>query len=116
LEARAVRRLRTPGLPGPFGKLDVPFRQMREAAGTLVRNVRRFLGRDLHYFAGMNRLFGLFYRAALDGGPPPIPYREIRRVTSIMDVIFETCQRTLDRTACRCGNELELGAAGGWFA
>jgi predicted dehydrogenase len=112
LDARAVRRLRAPGLPGPFGKLDVPACQVREAAGTLLRNLRRLLGSDLHYFAGMNRLFGLFYRAALDGGPPPIPYPEIRRVTAIMDAIFDECRKTLDRSECRCGAELEFGAAG----
>ena len=92
LEARQVRRLCSPALPGPFGKMDVPFRQAGESLRLMARNAWRFLRRDLHYFAGMNRLFGLFYRAVTEGGDPPIPYTEIRRVTALMDAIFECCQ------------------------
>jgi predicted dehydrogenase len=92
LDARQVRHLRAPGLPGPFGKMDVPFRQMRESLRSLVRNVWKFLRCDLHYFAGMNTLFRLFYQAVTEGGNPPIPYAEIRRVTAIMDAIFEGCR------------------------
>jgi hypothetical protein len=40
----------------------------------------------------MKRLFERFYRAVSEGGKPPIPYREIRRVAAIMDRIFECCQ------------------------
>lgn len=93
LDTRIVRRVRGPGLPGPFGKLDVPFRQVKEATGTLARNALRFLRNDIHYFAGMKTLFGDFYRAIATGGPPPIPYAEIRRVTAIMDSIFAACRR-----------------------
>jgi predicted dehydrogenase len=93
LEARLVRRLRAPGLPGAFGKLDVPFRQTRESLRSLAANAWRFLRSDLQYFAGMNRLFRLFYRAAAEGGEPPIPYADVRRVTAVMDAIFESCRQ-----------------------
>lgn len=92
LEARVVRRLRAPTLPGPFGKMDVPLRQAAETARSLARNAWRFLRRDLHYFAGMNRLMTRFYDAVATGGPPPVAYAEVRRVTALMDAIFEACQ------------------------
>jgi hypothetical protein len=40
----------------------------------------------------MNQLFTRFYRAIAEGGEPPVPYREIRRVTALMDQIFESCR------------------------
>jgi hypothetical protein len=68
-------------------------KHLREAAWTMVRNFWRFLRCDLHYFAGMNRLFRRFYQAIAEGGPPPIPYSEIQRVTTLMDRIFEECRQ-----------------------
>jgi predicted dehydrogenase len=91
LDARVVRRLRGPALPGAFGKLDVPFRQLRESMRHLARNAWQFVRGDLQYFAGMNTLFRRFYQAAAVGAAPPIPYAEIRRVTAIMDAIFAAC-------------------------
>ncbi len=93
LEARLVRHLRAPGLHGPFGKLEVPFRQARESLRSLAANAWRFLRSDLQYFAGMNRLFRLFYRAAAEGGESPVPYADVRRVTAVMDAIFEHCKQ-----------------------
>ena len=115
LDARSVRRLRAPVLPGPFGKMDVPFRQARESLRALVRNAWRFLRRDLHYFAGMNRLFRHFYRAVAEGGPPPIPYAEIRRLTALMDTIFERCRQDDDGPPCQCRAEPELLASRGVY-
>lgn len=95
LDARIVRRLKGPALPGAFGKLDVPFRQMRESFRQLTRNAWQFLRGDLQYFAGMNTLFRRFYEAAAAGSAPPIPYSEIRRVTAVMDAVFAACQHEL---------------------
>jgi hypothetical protein len=92
LEGRTLRGYRALRMPGPFAKLEAPFRQKREAARAFRRAVWRFLRRDIHYFAGMNRLFTLFYKAILEGAEPPIPYRDIRRVTWIMDEIFRVCR------------------------
>jgi predicted dehydrogenase len=91
LDARIVRHLRGPELPGALGKLDVPFRQMRESFRHLTRNAWHFLRGDLQYFGGMNTLFRRFYQAAAAGMEPPIPYAEIRRVTAVMDAIFAAC-------------------------
>ncbi len=93
LEGQVLRGYRAANLPGPFAKLQIPFRQMLEAARSLARNFKRFLGRDLHYFGGMANLFRAFYGAILRGGEPPIPPQEIRRVTAIMDEIFRACRQ-----------------------
>jgi hypothetical protein len=92
LDARLIRLYRPPSTRGPFAKIEVPILHVREAAGSLASNLRRFARSDLHYFTGMNRLFDLFYRAIREGGEPPIPYSEIRRVTSILDQIFRCCR------------------------
>ncbi len=91
-DGRVLRRTRPATLPGPFAKVQTPCRHLTEAGRSLARNLWKLLRADLHYFAGMNRLFGLFYDAVRDGGPPPIPYGEIRRVTALMDKIFECCR------------------------
>jgi predicted dehydrogenase len=92
-DARVIREQHRPTLPGALGKIEIPVRQLREAATSLRRNLSRFLRSDLQYFAGMNRLFQKFYRAILDSGAAPIPYREIERVTGLMDAIFRQCGR-----------------------
>jgi predicted dehydrogenase len=92
LDAQVIRQFREARLPGAFGKIEVPFRQMRESARWLGRNLWRFLRSDINYFGGMRRLFTAFYQAILTNGPPPIPYEEICRVTALMDEIFQVCQ------------------------
>jgi predicted dehydrogenase len=91
-DARLLRRLTVASLPGPFAKIAVPARQVKEAARSLLRNLWKFLKADLHYFAGMKSLFERYYRAIREGGPSPIPPGEIRRVTAIMDDIFRHCR------------------------
>jgi predicted dehydrogenase len=83
--------------PGPFGKLEMPFRHLLEAGKSFGRNSWRFLRSDLQFFAGMNQLFRQFYAAIRDGGESPTPPRDIRRVTVIMDDIFNAC-RKLEQT------------------
>jgi predicted dehydrogenase len=95
LDARVIRRSRAPDLPGAFAKVEVPLQQLGEAARNAAANAIRFLRSDLDYFAGMRTLFEAFYQAVGEGGPPPIPYHEIRRVTALMDEIFEQCRDVL---------------------
>jgi predicted dehydrogenase len=92
LDGRLLRSSRTGVMPGPFAKIEAPFRHLREAARGLGNNLWAFFRCDLHYFVGMRRLFEAFYTAISGGGEPPIPYREIRRVTSLMDQIFSCCR------------------------
>jgi predicted dehydrogenase len=92
LDIQVIRTRRKPRLPGAFGRLEAPYRQWREASRSLRRNVWRFLRSEIHYFAGLRELSRRFYEAIQTGGDPPIPYREIRRVTALMDEIFEQCR------------------------
>jgi predicted dehydrogenase len=93
LDGRLIRHMRCPAGSGPFVKLEIPWRHLWEAAASFGRNARRFWRAELHFFAGMNRLLRLFYQSILEGGEPPIPYGEIRRVTAIMDEIFRCCRK-----------------------
>ena len=92
LDGRLLRQARAPTLRGPLVKLELPWRQKREAARSLRRNLWHFLRSRLHYFTGMHRLFTEFYQAIRTHGEPPIPYAEIRRLTAIMDEIFRSCR------------------------
>ncbi len=92
LDAQTIRRHHVACLPGAFAKLEIPLRQLAEAGGNLWINLRRFLRCEIHYFAGMRALFSLFHAAIRDGGPPPVPYDEILRVTRLMDRIFAECE------------------------
>lgn len=104
LDAQVLRRYRKARLPGALGKLEVPVRQTGEAARSAARNAYRFLRARQHYFAGMRALFGAFYRAILEGGAPPIPYEEIRRVTALLDQIFVSARP--DRTGAGAPREV----------
>jgi predicted dehydrogenase len=90
-DTRLVRHFAQLRWPGPFAKIEGPYRQTREAQRHLWRALRRFIKSELHYFTGMSNLIDRFYRAILEDGPPPISYREICRVTEIMDRIFAAC-------------------------
>lgn len=92
MDGRTIRSYRQLKMPGPFAKLEAPFRHHREAARALRRGVWNFLRGRIHYFAGMNKLFRLFYEAVQTGGQPPISYRDIRRTTAIMDEVFRACE------------------------
>ena len=92
LDGRLLRQARPPTSRGPLVKLELPWRQKREAARSFRRNLWHFLRSRLHYFTGMHRLFAEFYQAIRTHGEPPIPYAEIRRLTAIMDEIFRSCR------------------------
>jgi predicted dehydrogenase len=112
LEGQVLRRVRGPALPGALGKIDVPLRSLCEAGRLLARNLWRFLRADIHYFAGMNRLFRLFYEAIRRGGPPPVPYAEVRRVTALMDEAFRCCREKHSEGAATDCNGVAARAAG----
>lgn len=90
-DTRLVRHYAPLRWPGAFAKIEGPYRQTREAQRHLRRAIRRFLKGELHFFTGMRNLIDRFYCAILEGGPPPIAYQEICRVTDIMDRIFSMC-------------------------
>ncbi|MCA8990580.1 MAG: Gfo/Idh/MocA family oxidoreductase [Planctomycetaceae bacterium] len=92
-DTQVIRREARPRLPGAFAKLEAPLQHVTESVRNLTRNLWRFAWGDIHYFAGMKTLFEQFYRSIMHGSEPPIPAIEIRRVTHIMDQIFDHCRR-----------------------
>jgi predicted dehydrogenase len=100
LDGRTIRLNRALSAPGAFAKIQAPARHLREAAAALARSLVQFARGDIHYFAGMNRLFTLFYESILHEAPPPFVPDEIRRVSAIMDRIFRGAPET---AGCRGG-------------
>lgn len=75
-------------LPSAFGRLTPAFSQGFQYLRAAGHNLGRFARNDFHYFAGLNRLFSKFYASIEQDGPPPIPYRDILRVSAWMDEIW----------------------------
>jgi len=75
-------------LPSAIGRLAPAFDQGLQFLREGTRNLARFARSDFHYFSGMNRLFAMFYESIVTGGPPPIPYRDILRISAMIDEIF----------------------------
>jgi predicted dehydrogenase len=69
-------------------KFIPPVINARQHLGNLATNMRSFLARDFHMKSGMKYLIESFYHSIADGGPVPIPYREILLTARIMDRIF----------------------------
>jgi hypothetical protein len=83
-----LRAIRASAMPGAFGRVEAPMRQVVEALRNASVALTRFLKSDLQYFAGMRNLFEAFYSAIRTGDSPPIPYDDIQRIANIMDQIF----------------------------
>src|SRR5262249_28414768 len=69
-------------------KFIPPVTMAQEYIGNIITNMRSFLARDFHMKSGMKYLIESFYRSITEGGPVPIPYREILLTARIMDAIF----------------------------
>lgn len=61
----------------------------KQCFDNLLENVRSFLANDFHMDAGMKILIESFYQSIREGGPLPVPYREIVLTAKIMDAIFD---------------------------
>jgi predicted dehydrogenase len=93
---RTVTLTRGPTLPTAIGRLLPAF---QHASGMLregVGNVWRFARNDFHYFAGFRTQLASFYDAIARDGPPPYPYRDIVRVSELLDEIFAQVAREPD--------------------
>jgi hypothetical protein len=64
-----------------------PFISSWQSLRQATINTREFAGSRFQFFAGMNRLFSLFYESIVHDTPVPISYAEILRVSQIMDEI-----------------------------
>ena len=95
--ARTVTLEASPKLPSAIGRLLPPFEHASALVGQGLSNLGRFLRSDFQYFAGMRHLMSLFFDSIVDDGPVPIAYRDILRISRMMDEIF--CQVRAQGTA-----------------
>src|SRR4030095_2569487 len=84
-----VIRLRGARYPSYLAKFLPPLDVAGQQLGNLMANVRRFVARDFHMKSGLKFLIESFYQSIVEGGPPPIPYREILRTAQIIDAILD---------------------------
>lgn len=80
--------------PTAVGRVLLGFQHSLNFLREAGRNVLRFAASDFHYFAGLRKLLSLFYEGIESGGPVPIAYRDIVRVSTWMDRIFEQLEQT----------------------
>jgi predicted dehydrogenase len=86
--ARTVTLDGTVSLPSAVGRLVPAFQQAKSFAREGAANVWRFARNDFHYFAGLHTQLERFYDCIARDGPPPYPYRDIVRVSALLDEIF----------------------------
>jgi predicted dehydrogenase len=87
-DRETVLALRGARYPSHADRFVPPLSMARQNVSNVMGNARRFLRRDFHMKSGMTHLIEAFYRSIVDGGPPPIPAREILLTASIMETIF----------------------------
>jgi predicted dehydrogenase len=78
----------SPKLPSAIGRLLPAFQQSHQHFRQACANVRRFMKYDFQFFAGLNRLISLYYDSIINDSEVPIPYRDILRISGMMDEIF----------------------------
>jgi predicted dehydrogenase len=86
--ARTVVLERRQPFPSALGRLFPPFLVAKDYLRQGMINVGRFSNARAHFFDGMRHLLSEFYRSIESDSPPPIPYRDILRVSSMMEKIF----------------------------
>lgn len=80
-------------LPSAVGRLVPPFRQAGSLLAEGAGNVWRFAKNDFQFFAGLREQLDRFYDCIERDGPPPYPYRDIARVSELLDEIFRQVAR-----------------------
>lgn len=84
-----VIKLRGGRFPSYGDKFVPPLIFAQQHIGNAITNARKFLARDFHMKSGMKYLIESFYTSIVQGGPVPIPYRQIVLTARIMDDIFD---------------------------
>jgi predicted dehydrogenase len=75
-------------LPSAIGRMVPAFGQALQFARAGGRNALALAKGEFQFFSGMNRLIAMFYDQIANGAPPPIPPRDMLRVSRWMDRIF----------------------------
>jgi predicted dehydrogenase len=91
--ARTVTLESSGSLPSAIGRLVPAFEMAAKFAKAGARNVGKFARSDFHFFSGLSYLIRAYYQSILDDGPPPIPHRDILRVSAWLDEIFKQVRR-----------------------
>jgi hypothetical protein len=77
-----------PRFPSAIGRLSPAFAEGFGHLRAGARNLAEFATNEFHYFQGMKTLLIRFYESIIHDGPVPIPYRDILRVSALLDEIF----------------------------
>jgi len=78
----------SPKFPSALGRVFPPFAESWQCFKAGSKNVLRFAKSDFHFFSGLNRLIVLFYESIIRDLKPPVPYRDILRVSRMTDEII----------------------------
>ncbi|MDX1983196.1 MAG: Gfo/Idh/MocA family oxidoreductase [Bryobacteraceae bacterium] len=100
---RAVTLEAVGKLPSAIGRLVPPFDMARSYFREGMRNVWKFAKADFHYFAGMHTLIARFYDSILHDLPVPYAYRDIIRVSRLLDQIFSRIEQGHETRAFAVG-------------
>lgn len=85
----------TPTLPSAVGRLTPAFQEAAAYAREGITNLSLFSKSRFHFFAGLGRLFELYYESIKNDGPLPITHANILRVAWMLDRIFAEVDRSL---------------------
>lgn len=77
-----------PKFPSAIGRLFPSFNEGLSYLREGSRNLYDFARSEFHYFTGMRNLVEAYYDSILNDSPPPVPYRDMDRVSYVMDEIF----------------------------
>ena len=86
--ARTIVLERKQGFPSALGRLVPPFMVSRDYLRQGLKNLNRFSHSRFHFFDGMRTLLTEFYLCIESDSEPPIAYRDILRVSEMMEQIF----------------------------
>lgn len=75
-------------LPSAIGRVVPAFQQGARYIEQGVKNVVSFARSEFHFLTGLHRLIRSYYESILRDAEPPIPYRDILRVSEWLDEIF----------------------------
>ena len=81
----------------------------RAHLGIAWKNLLGIARREIYQDAGMKELIERFHAAAMGGGEPPVPYREVLLTARLMDTVFE--QIGVERQTALHAMETSAGSA-----
>jgi predicted dehydrogenase len=105
-DQQTVIRLRGSRYKSYLEQFVPPWDYAKQYVVNALGNMRRFIEADFQTGYGMKVLIQTFYRSIADGSALPIPYKEIRRTSRIMDEIFSQLSSAQNTT--RVGHRTKL--------